>query len=110
MKHCDWRSLGRETQETIRKIAVRAVDENNESPADVIRILGITRSRLYDWLARYNNLHFAPSGGSFSHFIYAMQSLSVSHCAWQITTSDPLVSHISTEVLSIGVAGERAAG
>ena len=47
MKHCDWRSLGRETQETIRKIAVRAVDENNESPADVIRILGITRSRLY---------------------------------------------------------------
>jgi len=54
MKHLDWRSLGPETQETIRKIAVKAVDENSEAPGDVIRILGITRSRLYDWLARYD--------------------------------------------------------
>ena len=53
MKHLDWRSFEREAQEAIRKIAVRAVDENSESPDGVIRILGITKSRLYDWLARY---------------------------------------------------------
>ncbi len=53
MKHLDWRSFGQEAQEAIRKIAVRAVDENSESPDDVIRILGITKSRLYDWLSRY---------------------------------------------------------
>ena len=37
----------------LRKIAVHAVEEMGCSPEDVIKILGLSRSTLYDWLKRF---------------------------------------------------------
>ena len=55
MKFIDWRKKIQETQESIRKQAVMDVVEGGEAPQDVIRILGITESRLYEWLAQYRS-------------------------------------------------------
>ncbi len=69
MKFIDWRKTSPETQEVIRKQAVLAVVEGDESAEDVIRILGLTESRLYDWLAKYRKggfklLNSKTRGGS----------------------------------------------
>jgi transposase len=53
MKWFDWRKTCRETQQTLRIQAVLLVTEADEAPKDVIHFLGITPSRLYDWLAKY---------------------------------------------------------
>jgi transposase len=55
MKFIDWRKESQETQEAIRKQAVIDVVEGGEAPKDVIRILGITESRLYEWLGKYRS-------------------------------------------------------
>jgi len=55
MKFIDWRKKSQETQKTIRKQAVIDVVEGGEAPKDVIRILGITESRLYEWLGKYRS-------------------------------------------------------
>jgi transposase len=53
----DWLSDGRlipdEVMSYLRKIAVHAVEENGYSPEDVIKILGLSRSIIYDWLKRF---------------------------------------------------------
>jgi len=53
----DWLSDGRlipdEVMSYLRKIAVHAVEENGYSPEDVIKILGLSRSTIYDWLKRF---------------------------------------------------------
>jgi transposase len=53
----DWLSDGRlipdEVMSYFRKIAVHAVEEMGYSPEDVIKILGLSRSTLYDWLKRF---------------------------------------------------------
>lgn len=49
----DARLIPDEVMSYIRKIAVHAVDENHYSPEDVIKILGFSRSCMYDWLHRY---------------------------------------------------------
>jgi transposase len=52
MKELDGRKLSHEALEEIRMRAVRAV-EAGESPETVIRSLGMTRPRIYVWLAAY---------------------------------------------------------
>lgn len=53
----DWGLDGRQMPDQalayIRKIAVRAVEEFGYSPELVIKILGLSRSCMYDWLKRY---------------------------------------------------------
>ena len=53
----DWELDGRQMPdqvlEYLRKIAVRAVEEQGYRPAVVIGVLGRSRSGLYDWLQRY---------------------------------------------------------
>ena len=53
----DWLSDGRlipdEVMSYLRKIAVHAVEEMGYRPEDVIKILGLSRSTLYDWLKRF---------------------------------------------------------
>jgi transposase len=52
MKKRDGRTLDHKALEAIRIQAVRRV-EAGESPEDVIRVLGFTRTVIYDWLAKY---------------------------------------------------------
>ena len=52
MRKADGRKLGRATLEEIRIRAVRRV-EAGESPETVIRALGFTRPRIYEWIALY---------------------------------------------------------
>ena len=49
MRKTDGRKLGRATLEEIRIRAVRRV-EAGESPETVIRALGFTRPRIYEWI------------------------------------------------------------
>lgn len=49
----DARQIPDEVMSYLRKIAVHAVEENNYSPEDVIKIFGLSRSSMYDWLKRY---------------------------------------------------------
>jgi transposase len=53
----DWLSDGRlipdEVMSHLRKIAVHAVEEMGYSPEDVIKILGLSRNTIYDWLKRF---------------------------------------------------------
>jgi len=48
----DGRAIDRKALEAIRIEAVQRV-EAGESPEDVIRVLGFTRTVIYDWLAKY---------------------------------------------------------
>lgn len=52
MKKRDGRALDHSTLEDIRIQAVQRV-EAGESPEDVVRILGFSRTVIYDWLAKY---------------------------------------------------------
>jgi len=52
MKKRDGRALDHKALEAIRIQAVQRV-EAGESPEDVVRILGFSRSVIYDWLAKY---------------------------------------------------------
>lgn len=59
----NWLSDGRlipdEVMDYLRKIAVHAVEENGCSPEDVIKILGLSRSTIYDWLKRFREHGYA---------------------------------------------------
>ena len=50
----DARLIPDEVMDYLRKIAVRAVEENGHSPEDVIKILGFSRSTIYEWLNRFH--------------------------------------------------------
>jgi transposase len=52
MKELDGRKLGRKTLEEIRIRAVKRV-EAGESPEVVIKALGLSRARIYEWIAKY---------------------------------------------------------
>ncbi|MBD3237613.1 MAG: helix-turn-helix domain-containing protein [Candidatus Eisenbacteria bacterium] len=52
MKRTDGRKLSHKTLEEFRIRAVAQV-EAGQSPEAVIRALGLTRPRIYEWLARY---------------------------------------------------------
>lgn len=52
MSNLDGRKLDHKTREAIRIRAVQMV-EAGESPETVIKALGFSRSRIYEWLARY---------------------------------------------------------
>ena len=52
MKEFDGRKLGRKTLEEIRIRAVKRV-EAGENPEVVIRALGLSRPRIYQWIAKY---------------------------------------------------------
>lgn len=58
----DWMSDARlipdETMSYLRKIAVHAVMELGYSPEDVIKIMGFSRSCIYDWLNRFDELGY----------------------------------------------------
>jgi transposase len=49
----DARLIPDEVMSYLRMIAVRAVEERDYSPEDVIKILGFHRSCIYDWLNRF---------------------------------------------------------
>lgn len=55
----DARLIPDEVMSYLRKIAVNAVEENHYSPEDVIKILGFSRSVIYDWLKRYQKDGYA---------------------------------------------------
>jgi transposase len=52
MNEFDGRKIDRKTQEELRIRAVKRV-EAGESPEVVIKAIGITRPRIYEWLAKY---------------------------------------------------------
>ena len=52
MRENDARRLDHKTLEAMRERAVRQVQEG-ESPEVVARVLGLDRSTVYGWLARY---------------------------------------------------------
>ena len=52
MRENDARRLDHKTLEAMRERAVRQVQEG-ESPEAVARVLGLDRSTVYGWLARY---------------------------------------------------------
>lgn len=52
MSKRDGRSLGHQALEDLRIQAVQRV-EAGESPEDVVRVLGFSRTVIYDWLAKY---------------------------------------------------------
>lgn len=58
MNELDGRKLNRKTLEEIRIRVVKRV-EAGESPEVVIRALGLTRPRIYEWIARYREGGFA---------------------------------------------------
>jgi transposase len=49
----DFRQIPDEVMNYLRRIAVRAVEENHHSPELIANILGISRSCIYDWLRWY---------------------------------------------------------
>lgn len=54
MKKIDGRKFSPKTQEEIRTLAVQRV-QDGESPEKVIKTLGLSRSCIYTWLARYRS-------------------------------------------------------
>ena len=52
MRHDDGRKLDHKTLEAIRVRAVQRVMDG-ESPEVVIKVLGMSRARIYEWLAAY---------------------------------------------------------
>jgi len=54
MKKIDGRKFSPKTQEEIRTLAVQRV-QDGESPETVIKTLGLSRSCIYTWLARYRS-------------------------------------------------------
>jgi transposase len=48
-----------EVMDYLRKIAVHAVEENGFSPEDVVKILGLSRSTIYEWLKRFREHGYA---------------------------------------------------
>ena len=55
----DARLIADEVMNHLRKIAVHAVEENGYSPELVIKILGLRRSTIYDWIKRFRELGYA---------------------------------------------------
>lgn len=55
----DARLIPDEVMSYLRKIAVHAVQENGYSPEDVIKIIGFSRSSIYDWLKRFSEHGYA---------------------------------------------------
>ena len=49
----DARQIPGEVMNYLRRIAVRAVEEQNSSPEVIGDILGISHSSIYDWLRGY---------------------------------------------------------
>jgi len=49
----DMRKVPNEVMNYIRRLAVRAVEEQHQSPELVAKVFGISRSSLYEWLRRY---------------------------------------------------------
>ena len=46
----DFRKIPDEVMSYLRRMAVRAVEDNHHSPELIADILGISRSCIYDWL------------------------------------------------------------
>jgi len=55
MANIDGRTLDHKTLEHIRKLAVKRVVEDGESPSDVMKSLGLGRTSIYPWLRRYED-------------------------------------------------------
>jgi len=53
-QNTDARNLKHDQLTALRKRAIAAV-QNGESPEDVARVFGVSRSALYNWLAKYRN-------------------------------------------------------
>jgi transposase len=56
--HNDGRKIPDEVMSYIRQIAVRAVEEKGYGPEDVIKIFGLSRSCIYEWLRKYREEGF----------------------------------------------------
>lgn len=55
MARIDGRTLDHKTLEHIRKLAVRRVIEDKESPAEVMKSMGLCRTSIYRWLRNYED-------------------------------------------------------
>lgn len=55
----DARLIPDEVMDYLRKIAVHAVEENGYSPETVIKMLGLSRGTIYDWLKRFKEHGYA---------------------------------------------------
>jgi transposase len=55
----DARLIPDEVMDYLRKIAVHAVVENGHSPEQVIKILGLSRGTIYDWINRFREHGYA---------------------------------------------------
>ena len=53
MKKRDGRALDHKTLEAIRIRAVQRIEEDGETPSEVMRELGFARTVVYSWLAKY---------------------------------------------------------
>ena len=53
MKKRDGRALDHKTLEAIRIRAVQRIEEDGETPSEVMRVLGFARTVVYSWLAKY---------------------------------------------------------
>lgn len=58
-KKLDGRKLTHEQSEYIRIQAVKAVRKRNQSPEDVIKIFGLHRSNIYNWLKKFDKGGFS---------------------------------------------------
>ena len=55
----DARKIPDEVMSYVRKLAVRAIEENNFSPESVAEVFGISRTSIYAWLRRFKNGGYA---------------------------------------------------
>ena len=75
----DGRQMPDQVLEYLRKIAVRAVKEYGYSPEVVIKVLGLSRSCMYEWLKRYETrglkgLEGHPAPGAEAQVTEAMEA------------------------------------
>ncbi|MGX7950867.1 helix-turn-helix domain-containing protein [Oleidesulfovibrio alaskensis] len=68
MRHDDGRKLDHKTLEAIRVRAVQRVMDG-ESPEVVIKALGMSRARIYEWLAAYREGVGCPSNKLDTHLV-----------------------------------------
>ena len=120
----DGRQMPDQVLEYLRKIAVRAVKEYGYSPEVVIKVLGLSRSCMYDWLKRYETrglkgLEGHPAPGAEAQVTEAMeawlketvlQSTPVEHGYDTLLWSRDILAALLKERFGVEVTGRTLSG